>query len=248
MTKFGRLNLFFEIARGVQFFYKTRTCEIIHFDQVLKSFGFLSFLSFLIFSKMRNTKIIVTVHELDPIQQKYKGLNRYYNKADKILVYSNNTKNELIDLGIDKNKIEIICYGARLEPLAKVERDQFIYFGGHKLLIGKGFDTLLEALKIVESRGRDLKLIIYTGEGCVGLDEGKRMACDMGLDKFIRWSEFIRGSKLTEAFQKSIGCIIPYTGGSGIYPATSAMVNATPVIATRKASLFLSEAHQTCLT
>jgi glycosyltransferase involved in cell wall biosynthesis len=237
VTKFGRLNLFFETARGVQFFYKTRRCEIIHFDQVLKSFGFLSFLSFLFFAVMGNKKIIVTVHELDPIQQKYKRLNRYYNRVDKILVHSKDTKNELTDLGIVKNKVEIIPYGARLEPLIEVKRDQFIYFGGHRLLVGKGFDTLLEALKIVESEGRYLKLVIYTGEGCVGLDEGKKMACDMGLDKFIRWIEFIHGSKLTEAFQRSVGCIIPYTGGSGIYPATSAMVNATPVIATRKASL-----------
>lgn len=237
VTKFGRLNLFFEIARGVQFFYKARRCKIIHFDQVLKSFGFLSFLSFLILAKMRDKKIIVTVHELDPIQQKYKSLNKYYNKAEKMLVHSKDIKNELIGLGIDKNKVEIIHYGARLEPLLGMKRDRFIYFGGHKLLIGKGFDTLLEALKIVESTGRNLKLVIYTGEGCVGLDEGKKRVRDMGLDKFINWSEFLHGRKLTEAFQKSIGCIVPYTKGSGIYAATRAMVNATPVIATRKASL-----------
>ena len=237
VTKFGRLNLLLETARGWQFFNKTRSCEIIHFDQVLKSFGFLSFLSFLVFASARNKKIIVTVHELDPIQQKYRRLNRHYNKVHKILVHSKNTQNDLIDLGVDKNKVEIIHYGARLEPFMELERDQFIYFGGHKLLIGKGFDTLLKALKIVESKGRHFKLVIYTGEGCVGLDEGKKMVQDMGLDSFVRWIDFIHGSKLAEAFQKSMGCIIPYTGGSGIYPATSAMVNGTPVIATRKAGL-----------
>jgi glycosyltransferase involved in cell wall biosynthesis len=94
----------------------------------------------------------------------------------------------------------------------------------------------LEALKIIKKKGRSLKLVVYVGEGCIGLEEGKRRVREIGIDE-ITWSDFLYGRRLAEEYQKSIGCLIPYTGGSGRYPATSAMANATPVIATRKASL-----------
>lgn len=237
IVKIFKLNFFLEIARGLSFFRKTKGYKIIHFDQVLKSFGFLSFLTLLIIAKIFRKKMVVTVHEIDPLQDKYKKLNKYYNYADKMIVHSKDMKDELIGLGVKENKIEIVYYGVSLEPVKDLKRDQFIFFGGHKLLKGKGFDTLLSALKILQSKGKDLKLIIYVGEGCVGLEEGKKKAFDMGLDRYIEWAEFLYGTRLAEAYQRSIGCIIPYTGGSGRYPATTAMANATPVIATREASL-----------
>jgi glycosyltransferase involved in cell wall biosynthesis len=237
VVKMLNLNFFFEIARGISFFRKTKGCNIIHFDQVLRSFGFLSFITLLILSKLFRKKVVVTVHELDPLQKKYLRLNKYYNYAEKVIVHSKDMKDELIGLGVKENKIEIVHYGVSLEPIKELKRDQFIFFGGHRLLRGKGFETLLNALKILQSKGKTLRLVIYVGEGCIGLDEGKKKVSDMGLDRYIEWTEFLHGSKLTEAYQGSIGCIIPYTGGSGRYPATSAMANATPVIATRKASL-----------
>ena len=36
-----------------------------------------------------------------------------------------------------------------------------------------------------------------------------------------------------EVYQRSKACIIPFTGGSARHPVSCAMVNATPVIATR---------------
>jgi glycosyltransferase involved in cell wall biosynthesis len=237
VVKLLKLNFFFETLRGIAFFKQAKDCDVIHFDQVLRSFGILSFSILLFLLKLIKKKVIITVHELDPLQDKYKSLNKYYNKADKIIVFSQDFKEKLIDLGVKENKIEIIHYGVSIPRLKEYKRDQFIFFGGHKLLKGKGFDTLLSALKILESKGKDLRLVIYVGEGCAGLEEGKKMVSDMGLDKYVTWSDFLFGSMLAEAYQKSIGCIIPYTGGSGRYPATTAMANATPVIATKKASL-----------
>lgn len=237
IVKVFKLNFFLEIARGISFFRKTTGCKIIHFDQVLKSFGCLSFVTLLLLSKLFNKKVVVTVHELDPLQKRYKKLNKYYNKADKIIVFSSDFKKELISLGVRENIIEVVYYGTSLTPIKDLQRNQFIFWGGHNLLKGKGFDTLLSTLKIIDSKGKHLKLVIYVGEGCNGLEEGRKKASDMGIDKYIVWTEFLVGTKLVEAYQKSIGCIIPYTSGSGRYPATLAMANATPVIATRKASL-----------
>lgn len=237
IVKYTKLNFFLETFRGIAFFNKTKNCNIVHFDQVLRSFGVLSFLILLLLSKFFRKKMVVTVHELDPLQEKYNSLNRYYNKADKIIVFSDDFKNELINSGIKGERIEVVPFSVSLQPLTITVREQFIYFGGHKLLKGKGFDTLLNALKILRDNKINIKVLVYVGEGCIGLEEGKKMASDMGLDKFIIWSEFLYGSKLAYEYQKSIGCLIPYTSGSGRYPATCAMANATPVIATRKASL-----------
>jgi len=237
ITKLGRLNYFLETARGIAFFLKTMECDVIHFNQVLKSFGFLSLLSFLLLAKFRGKKVLITVNEIDPLQQKFRKLNQHYNKADKIFVYSESDKAELFELGVEKNKIKIIHYGVNLPPLKMISRDQFIFFGGHKLLVGKGFETVLRALYILKEQGIVIKLVIYVGEGCIGLDQGMKMVREQGLDDFIIWSKFFRGAELAEAYQKSIGCLIPYTGGSGRYPATMAMANATPVVATRCADL-----------
>lgn len=237
IVKLFKLNFFLEISRGISFFIKTKKCDIVHFDQVLKSFGFLSFLTLVILLRMLKRKIVVTVHELDPLQEKYMKLNRYYNKVDKVIVFSEDFKQDMMKMGVKEEKIIVIHYGVSLMPVTDLKRDQFIFFGGHKLLKRKGYDTLLNAMKLLESKGKTIKLLIYVGEGCIGLEEGKKKIAEMQLEKQIEWTELLYGTKLAEAYQKSIGCIIPYTGGSGRYPSTSAMANATPVIATRKASM-----------
>jgi glycosyltransferase involved in cell wall biosynthesis len=53
----------------------------------------------------------------------------------------------------------------------------------------------------------------------------------------ITWKDFLRDEELVEAYQSSKACLIPYTGGSGRHPATAAMANATPVIASRAVDL-----------
>ena len=237
VVKLLKLNYLFETTRGILFFWKARKANIIHFDQVLRSFGILSFTTLLSFSRFFNKKVIITVHELDPLQEKYKGLTRYYNKATRILVFSKEFKAELIKLGVLENKIQVIPYAVTIPQIHSYNRDQFIFFGGHKLLQGKGFDTLLQALKILESKGKKINILIYVGNGCVGLEEGKKKVSNMGLDKYIIWSEFLYGESLSEAYQKSIASLIPYTGGSGRYPMTTAMANETPVIGTIKADI-----------
>lgn len=237
VTKVFKLNWFLETIRGLLFFRKTKGFEIIHFDQVLRSFGVLSFRSLLVLSKLFKKKVIVEIHELDPLQISHKAINKIYDKADKIVTHSNDLKNELVKLGIGKEKIIIIPYATSLPDIRALRRTQFIFFGGHKLLKGKGFDILLKATQSLKSMGRKIKLLIYVGEGCIGLEEGINQVTTLQLDDCIAWSEFLHGPKLNEAYQRSIACLIPYTGGSGRYAATVAMANGTPVIATRKASL-----------
>jgi len=236
-TKILKLNLFLEITRGILFFRKTRGSELVHFDQVLRSFGFLSFMTFLVLARLVGKKVVVTIHEFDPLQVAHKGLNRRYNKAHRVIVHSRQFKDDLVERGVDEGRIEVIHQGVAVEKINEFDRDQFIFWGGHHLMGGKGFDTLLGAWKILRSKGKGVQLVIYVGYGCGGLDEGKAKVRDMDLEEHIVWSEFMSGSSLVEAYQRSLGCIIPFTRGSGRHPATTAMANATPIIATRKAEL-----------
>jgi glycosyltransferase involved in cell wall biosynthesis len=237
LVKHSKLNYFLEVSRGASFFFSSKDADVIHFDQVLRSFGILSFAVLLAFAKMSGKKIVVTVHELDPLQIKHKSLTRLYNLTDRVLVFSGDFKKELAALGVRDEKIEVIPYAVTLEPLKNRKRAGFIFFGGHKLLKGKGFDTLLDALAVIKDKGIKTRVAVYTGKGCGGVDAGKREVSDRGLDEFVTWSEFLCGAALSEAYQKSAGCLIPFTDGSGRHPATSAMANATPIIATRKAAL-----------
>lgn len=237
LVKWSRINYFFETLRGVVFYWKSRGCDLIHFDQVLRSFGVLSFATLLMLARMSKKKVVVTVHEFDPLQIRYPFLNNLYEKADRILVFSRDFKKELEGVGIREDKIAVIHYGSALTAMNGSKREQFVFFGGHKLLKGKGYDTLLDAIDLLKQQGRNPIVHIYVGEGCIGLEEGKQKAEEMGLSRQIVWSEFLFGQELADQYQRSVACLIPYTGGSGRHPATTAMANATPVICTRKAAL-----------
>jgi glycosyltransferase involved in cell wall biosynthesis len=237
IVKYLKVNYILEVLRGFAFHFKTKEYDVIHFDQVLRSFGILSLITLLILSKISGKKFVITVHEWDPMQVKYPNMNKYYNKADLILVYSEDFREELVKYGVSPDKIHVIHYGAAIDPLENLPRNQFIFFGGHKLLTGKGFDTLLNALKILETKGKQTKVKIYVGHGCLGHKEGIKLVSDMKLDSYVEWIDFLYNHYLTEAYQRSLACLIPYTGGSGKYAATCAMANSTPVIATRKAGL-----------
>jgi glycosyltransferase involved in cell wall biosynthesis len=231
-----RINWIMETVRGMQFYWRARKCDILHFDQVLKSFGTLSFLTLLFLSRFAGKMVIVTIHELDPLQEKHKGLNRYYSRANKIIVFSHVFRDMLIGIGFDAEKIKTVPFCVNIEPPMGLPRDQFIFFGGHNLLKGKGYETLLDAIDIIRSRGQHIKVFIYTGM-CNGLVEGKEKVDERGLNNFVRWSDFILGIDLAKEYQRSIACLVPYTSGSGRHPVTYAMANATPVIATNKIDL-----------
>jgi glycosyltransferase involved in cell wall biosynthesis len=237
LVKHSKLNYFLEVTRGATFFFSSKDADVIHFDQVLRAFGILSFAVLLAFVKMFGKKIVVTVHELDPLQGKYKSLTKLYNFTDKVFVFSEDFKKELTGLGVREEKIEVMPYAVALEPIKNYRREGFIFFGGHKLSKGKGFDTLLGALGLIKDMGIKIRVVIYTGKGCMGVDDGKREVRERGLEGYVEWSDFLCGPALSEAYQKSAGCLIPFTDGSGRHPATSAMANATPIIATRKAAL-----------
>ena len=232
-VKWLRLDLILAAARGFLYYKRARRADVIHFDQVLEAFGCIPLYIVTALASLFGKRVVVTVHEIDPIQRERHWLNRMYNKCAEVLVFSENMKRQVVALGADPDKIKVIRYGASIPELVPAERKQYIYFGGHFILRGKGYVELLDSLAILKSWHKPVHVVIYVGYGCNGLEEAKELAIRKHVDHMITWQDFYTGQELAEVYQRSKACIIPFTGGSARHPLTCAMVNATPVIATR---------------
>ncbi len=232
-VKVLRLDLILATARGFLYYKRARKADVIHFDQVLEAFGCIPLFIVIALSSWFGKRVVVTVHEIDPLQRERKWLNRGYNKCAEILVFSDNMKRQVVALGAKPEIIKVIRYGAVIPELVPVDRQKYLYFGGHFILRGKGYVELLDALATLKAKGVPISLVNYVGHGCNGLEEAKQMAARKNVSDMIQWQEFYTGEELAKAYQRSKACIIPFTGGSARHPLTCAMVNATPVIATR---------------
>ncbi len=232
-VKVLRLDLILATARGFLYYKRARRADVIHFDQVLEAFGCIPLFIVAELAGHFGKRVVVTVHEIDPVQKKHKWLNRMYNKCAEVLVFSENMKRQVVALGAPAENIKVIRYGAVIPNLAPEVRTQYLYFGGHFILRGKGYPELLDALALLKAKGMKIPLVIYVGYGCNGLEEAKQLAIRKNVADMIQWRDFYTGEELAKVYQQSKACIIPFTGGSARHPLTCAMVNATPVIATR---------------
>jgi len=228
-----RLDLPLAVARGFLYYHRARQASLIHFDQVLEAFGFIPFFVVAQLAGLFGRKLVVTVHEIDPVQRKHRWLNRSYEKCAEVLVYSEDMKRQIVALGVNPEKIRTVRYGARISELTPVARTGYLYFGGHNILRGKGYAEMLIALAILKAKKMPISLTIYVGHGCNGLGQAQINAVQGGVSDMIEWREFYTGDELAKVYQRTKACIIPFSGGSARHPVTSAMVNATPVIATR---------------
>jgi glycosyltransferase involved in cell wall biosynthesis len=200
---------------------------------VLEAFGSIPLFALAMLAGVRGKRLFVTVHEIDPLQHAHRWINRMYRKCETVLVFSENMKQAVQALGVDPNRIVVTRYSSVIPALLGQMRSKYIFFGGHNILAGKGYPALLEALRILKSRRVTIRLIIYVGHGCNGLEEAREQACHAGVDEMIEWSDFFTASQLAGAYQGCKACIVPFTAGSARHPVTTAMANATPVIATR---------------
>ncbi|MFX0197629.1 MAG: glycosyltransferase family 4 protein [Candidatus Hodarchaeota archaeon] len=223
----------FEMSRGVLFLRASAGYHVVHFHQFLFSFGAPSAWSLLLLPSSK--KRFITIHEIDPIQNKHKSLNKIYNRASAVIAHFHEIKRKLVELGVSEDKIKVVPYGTTISPLKGSKRAGAVFYGGHHLLIGKGFDDLLNALGHLKEAGKKIKVTIhgeFTGED---LRKGKTLAEGFGVGDYLEWPDRPIGQSVTDLYQRSLFCVIPFTKGSACYPVTTAMANGTPVIATKRA-------------
>jgi glycosyltransferase involved in cell wall biosynthesis len=229
-------------VRGLAYSKKTHKAEMIHFQQVLNAFGFMPVFYFLK-NVSNRSRVIVTLHEIDPFQNDFPELNKIYNKADKVIVHFDDLRKYLISHGVDEHKIEIINNGVEIPPLFNHERQGIIFHGGTHLTSGKGLEDLFVALKILKNKGISPTLKLYgnydKAEEKIAHEMGERN----GISELIDWlkisgAEFKGIDAVNQEYQKSMIAVIPYTKGTGGFQTALAMANGLPIIATKKAGVF----------
>ncbi len=214
----------------------------MHFQQVLNNFGFFSVYYFLKNAPPK-PRVVVTVHEIDPVQNEFPQFNKIYNRADKIIVHFEDMKRYLTSHGVDERKVEIIHNGTDIPELHSYERQGMILHGGSHLTSGKGLDALFSAMKILKDKNLTLILKIYGYFSETDREVATRMAEDLGVSQFVKWptiagAEFHGIEEINEEYQKSMIAILPYTKGTAGHQIGVAMANGLPIIATKKAGIF----------
>ena len=221
---------FIEKRRGDAFAARTRDHDIVDFQQSSYAFGHESLKAFL--EADSRAKRIVTIHKMDAIQRERPELNRIYNKADGVIVFSDFTKRGLVDDGVDPGKIAVVYHGTVLPAVKDVVRDQAILFCGSPIPRIKGFEQVAPALRMLRTDGIDLRVKVYGFFVQEEQDYAIALARAEGVDDLLSWVSFASEDELTAEYQRSLVCLVPYTGYAGYFPSAYAMGNGVPVIAT----------------
>jgi glycosyltransferase involved in cell wall biosynthesis len=232
IKNYTKLKLYdiLENRRGRLFAARSGDFDIVDFQQSSYAFGYESLKSFL--SKSSRAKKIVTIHKLDAIQKDKPQLNLVYNRADGIITFSTYVKEMLIADGVDSSKIAVVYHGTSLEPLQDRVKDQAILFCGSPIPHIKGFEHLVVALGILREQGVALRIKVYGFFSPPEREYARRLAAENGVEGWLDWQSFSNERELIDEHQKSLFCLIPYTGYAGYFPAAYAMGNGVAVIAT----------------
>lgn len=223
--------------RARRYLKLTGDADVLHFQQILNAFGSVTVFNWL--DKPCPAARVVTVHELDPYQQQHPELGLKYNKADGVIVHTLGMRDKLVSLGVEAKRIEIMQHGIDLRPLPEGPRGGIVFYLGHKLNASKGLITLLTSIALLkEQMGPDVPLLSIHGH-CGGNppEEGLRSAREAGVEGNVRWLNEISFDAAVDLYQRSLLCVLPYTGSFAGYPASLAMANGVPVIGTREAGL-----------
>ncbi len=219
-----------ERLRGRLLASRSNDYDVVDFQQSSYAFGYESLKSLL--EHESRAKKVVTIHKFDEIQKSDPAVNSIYNKADGVIVFSNEVKKTLTDCGVRQDLVSVIHHGTAIPPLQSVVKDQAILFCGSPIPKVKGFEHYVVALRILSERGVRLKTKVY---GFFEPDEkayALRLAAEQGVEGLLEWQTFANEGELIAEYQKSLLCVIPYTGYGGYFPAAYAMGSGVPIVAT----------------
>lgn len=231
----ARNLLYWERAR--RYLKHTGEADVLHFQQTLNAFGSVPLFHWL--NLPSKAARVVTVHELDPYQQDFPETNLNYNNADRIIVHALEMKKELVSLGVNSSLIDIVEHGVEIRPATNETRNGIIFYAGHKLHSGKGLDTLFAAMALVKDKlgPKTPVLTIHGHYGTTTPEYGLEKARESGIENGIRWLNQISLDEAISEYQRSLLCVLPYTGSFAGFPAVTALANGVPVIGTRRAGL-----------
>ena len=164
--------------------------------------------------------------------------------ADKIIVVSNATKNYVLSLGADSEKIRVLHNGVdvnRFRPLTGVKdemrkklgisKDSSVVLTVRRLVYKNGIDTLIESAKIaIEKNPRLFFLVVGKGPD---FGKVKEKIEELGIQENFRLTGFISDEALPFYYNVADFFVLPSKSGEGLpLVALEAMACGVPVIAT----------------
>lgn len=171
------------------------------------------------------------------------------NKNDRVITVSESTKQDLVDVGFDPNKIFIVYNGISFEPwkeeefLPKEKNPTFIYVGRYASY--KGIDAAVEALGMLKSKYPEAKLWIlgkkneeYIEKTLKPISDRYGMIWgDRGSDgDIITWG-FVSEEEKLELISKSTALVFPSIREGWGIPITEAGNVGTPSVVYRSSGL-----------
>jgi glycosyltransferase involved in cell wall biosynthesis len=216
----------------------TRDTDVTHLQQTLNAFG-----SDVVFHWLRarcGSARVVTIHELDAEQTDSPERNRIYNRADAIIVHDDALKEKLVALGVDPGIVHILRHGTDIPSLNPASwREGLVFYGGHKLMNGKGLDTVLEAMALLQERLGDAtpRLRIHGHYGTATPSAASNLARERGVSERVDWLNQISMEEMHKLYRSSLVCLLPYTGSFAGLPAGVAAASELPVVGTRNAGI-----------
>ena len=165
-------------------------------------------------------------------------------QADKIITVSNATKEYVLSLGANPNKIKVLHNGVDLKrfkplPLVKAEmrkklgipKDAKVVLTVRRLVYKNGVDTLIDAANLAVKKKPALVFII-AGKG-PDMASVQSQIEQLGLEKNIKLTGFVADQDLSLYYNTADLFVLPSKSGEGLpLVALEAMACGLPVIAT----------------
>jgi glycosyltransferase involved in cell wall biosynthesis len=165
-------------------------------------------------------------------------------EAEKIIVVSNATKNYVLSLGADPEKIRVLHNGVdvnRFRPLTGVKdemrkklgisKDSSVVLTVRRLVYKNGIDTLIESAKVAVKKNPRLFFLVV-GKG-PDFGKVKEKIEELGIQENFRLTGFISDEVLPFYYNVADFFVLPSKSGEGLpLVALEAMACGVPVIAT----------------
>ncbi len=234
----NRVRYYSYYFRARKYEQLSRPTELVHLQQTLNAYG--SAAAFQWLQMPSAAAKVITVHELDPFQTRHPHMNALYNRADAIIAHCREMKEKLISLGVQRERIYVVPHGVDLPSRsADRPREGILFYGGHKLMSGKGIETLFKALALLRQRlgATTPRLTIHGHYGTHTPEPALALAREHGVSDLIVWLNQLSEEESVKLYSTAALLVLPYTSSFAGLPAGLAAAQGVPVIGTRFAGI-----------